>query len=81
MLQTDHEILVAPIHVHMHMVTMHAWMEDYNDGIHHTCMTNYDFIYVNFVQKSLMWDLSIMNFQIGKIFTEDKALLFGKIWM
>ena len=49
----DHEILVAPVHIATHAHGDHAQMEDYNDGIHHACMTNYGFIYVNFVQKSL----------------------------
>ena len=38
---------------------------------------NYDFIYVNFMQKSYTWDLSVVNFQIGKISAEANYMAFA----
>ena len=37
----------------------YARMKGYNDGTHHTCTTNYDFIHVNFV-----WNVAHMIFSV-----------------
>ena len=45
------EFLDVPVHIHIHMHGDHAQIQDYNDGTHYKCTTNYSFSHVSFVQN------------------------------
>ena len=76
----DREFLDAPVHVHMHVVTMYKWKTNYDDT-HHTCTTKYSFTHVNFVQNVAhlrffsSWACEFLNWKIS---AEAKDSLFGK---
>ena len=48
----DLEFLDTPIHRHVHMHDHHAKIQDYNDGTHCKCTTNYSLNYhANFARN------------------------------
>ena len=47
----DLEFLYTSVRTHVHVVTMHAQMQDYNNDTHCECTTNYSFTYVSFVRN------------------------------
>ena len=45
------EFLHTPVHIHARTRGDHARIQDYNDGTHCECTTNYDFTHVSVVQN------------------------------